>query len=705
MAKNYKTPGVYVEEIPLFPPSIAQVETAVPAFIGYTQFALDRGQSLRLVPKKITSLLEYEEYFGGPPDIGVQLVTLDASDNVTEAKLKSNFLLYDSLRLFFANGGSKCYIISIGSYAQPANPDGTPSLDAGDFEKGLTALRTADEPTLILFPDATLLANGKLYDIQRAALRQAADLKDRFGIFDLYPTSAAANFNERVTEFRDNIGIQYLSYGAAYAPYLQTNLEKKVAYRNIQGAVKRDGAAGALDLKSLATEAATRTSLEILEKAIADYDDYKKALSNFLTGKGAKSLEAVYLNLLDTFKSRLATHDTDSDGPTNDLRGAYKAMIDYVYEVLDVLGDAPLNAGFFTQSVSGDAANANYLEDELDTAASPDGFLNNYLLELNRLTRNAHDRVGGSTADSGSNLGDRYKAKAALFTAAQWGPIFTDATVDAAPLDYTPYPNAVGGAAAAQRQARKDNMANAEKFLTALFRKVTAAVTALLDTAAELESNYEKTALSLFPKGKEIIDRVKNAITELPPSGAIAGVYSSVDADRGVHKAPANVSLDRVIGVSKVITHEEQQDLNVDPVAGKSINAIRPFTGKGILVWGARTLAGNDNEWRYVSVRRFFNMVEESTKKATERFVFEPNDANTWTKVKTMIENFLINQWRAGALAGATPDQAFFVNIGLGKTMTAQDVLEGYMIVEIGMAVVRPAEFIVLRFSHKMQEA
>jgi hypothetical protein len=135
------------------------------------------------------------------------------------------------------------------------------------------------------------------------------------------------------------------------------------------------------------------------------------------------------------------------------------------------------------------------------------------------------------------------------------------------------------------------------------------------------------------------------------------------------------------------------------------VNAIRSFTGKGILVWGARTLAGNDNEWRYVSVRRFFNMVEESVKKASGQYVFEPNDANTWAKVRAMIENFLLLQWRAGALQGSKPEQAFYVNVGLGTTMTALDILEGRMIVEIGMAVVRPAEFIILRFSHKMPEA
>ena len=135
------------------------------------------------------------------------------------------------------------------------------------------------------------------------------------------------------------------------------------------------------------------------------------------------------------------------------------------------------------------------------------------------------------------------------------------------------------------------------------------------------------------------------------------------------------------------------------------MNAIRSFAGKGTLVWGARTLAGNDNEWRYVSVRRFFNMVEESVKKSTYWAVFEPNDANTWIKVKSMIENYLIQKWRDGALAGAKPEQAFFVKVGLGQTMTAQDILEGRMNVEIGMAVVRPAEFIILKFSHKMQES
>ncbi|MGI9650997.1 phage tail sheath family protein [Chryseobacterium sp. RLHN22] len=229
-----------------------------------------------------------------------------------------------------------------------------------------------------------------------------------------------------------------------------------------------------------------------------------------------------------------------------------------------------------------------------------------------------------------------------------------------------------------------------------------------------LSYNYDASTVqgvnltTLKTSNSELYNKVKKAIESTPvvliPSSAIAGVYAKVDSTSGVFKAPANVGLNYVVAPKVKISHEEQMTYNVNPT-GKSINAIRTFTGKGSLVWGARTLDGNSNEWRYISVRRFFNMVEESVKKATERFVFEPNTANTWIRVQTMIENFLNQQWQDGALAGSKPEEAYYVSVGLNKTMSAQDILEGRMNIEIGMAAVRPAEFIVLRFSHKLQEA
>lgn len=215
-------------------------------------------------------------------------------------------------------------------------------------------------------------------------------------------------------------------------------------------------------------------------------------------------------------------------------------------------------------------------------------------------------------------------------------------------------------------------------------------------------ADIKNTKTALYAR---IVSELTRQRIILPPSAGLAGVYATTDRQRGVWKAPANVSLNAVISPTVKITSADQEQLNVDANAGKSVNAIRSFTGRGTLVWGARTLAGNDNEWRFVSVRRLFNMIEESTKNASYFAVFEPNDAATWLKVKAMIESFLYGIWQQGGLAGSTEDQAYFVNIGLGKTMTQQDILEGRMIVEIGIAAVRPAEFIILRFSHKLQEA
>lgn len=470
MAKTYKTPGVYIEEISLLPPSIAAVETAIPAFIGYTEKAEKDNEDLTNVPTKIKSLLEYQQYFGGAePETGIAVNLndeYDSSENLISRKIQvpapsttSDFLMYYSLQMFFANGGGQCYIISVGSYS-----DAISKTDLG-ANGGLSHLEKEDEPTLIVFPDATAITTAaNFYGLYEDALKQCNKLQDRFTLIDTF--SEAAGFDDGL---RNNIslGTDYLKYGAAYYPYLKTTLP-------------------------------------------------------------------------------------------------------YVYEEDDVT---------ITHTVTNPPASYT-------------------------------DYNGQSVADVADN--------------------------------------------------------------TELYNQI----------KLELE---------------------KLTVT-LPPSSAIAGIIARVDSNRGVWKAPANVGVMEVIGPNKKVTSEDQESLNVH-TSGKSINVIRSFAGKGTLVWGSRTLAGNDNEWRYVPVRRFFNFAEESIKKGTQWVVFEPNDANTWVRVKAMIENFLIKQWRAGALAGAKPEDAFFVKVGLGETMTSLDILEGRMNIEIGMAVVRPAEFIILKFSHKLQQS
>lgn len=185
----------------------------------------------------------------------------------------------------------------------------------------------------------------------------------------------------------------------------------------------------------------------------------------------------------------------------------------------------------------------------------------------------------------------------------------------------------------------------------------------------------------------------------------MAGIYTMVDNSRGVWKAPANVSVNMVVAPCTTISSEEQERLTIDVIAGKSINVIRLFPGQGVLVWGARTLDGNSQDWKYINVRRTAIMIEQSLKLAMKAYVFEPNENNTWITVKSMMTNFLTNVWKQGGLAGATPEDAFDVQIGLGTTMTPNDILDGIMRVTIKLAIVRPAEFIVITFQQQQQQS
>lgn len=189
----------------------------------------------------------------------------------------------------------------------------------------------------------------------------------------------------------------------------------------------------------------------------------------------------------------------------------------------------------------------------------------------------------------------------------------------------------------------------------------------------------------------------------LPPSGAVAGIYCRTDSQRGVWKAPANEHLNQVVRPMVMITDAVQSDMNVTQ-DGKSVNAIRAFTGKGTLVWGARTLTGNDNEWKYVPARRLCIMIEKSIRNGLTAYSSSPNESNTWIQIKAAVENFLTLLWRNGALQGSKPEQAFFVHVGLNSSMTAQDIADGQLVLQIGVAVTRPAEFIVFRISQRMQK-
>lgn len=187
-----------------------------------------------------------------------------------------------------------------------------------------------------------------------------------------------------------------------------------------------------------------------------------------------------------------------------------------------------------------------------------------------------------------------------------------------------------------------------------------------------------------------------------PASGAIAGVWATNDTVRGVWNAPANLAIASAIAPVLPIGDDQQSNLNT-PADGLAVNAIRAFAGQGLLVWGARTLDGNSNDWRYIPVRRTIIYIEQSVKLALAAFAFQPNAAPTWASVAAAIESFLHQLWAAGGLVGSNPADAYQVQVGLGSTMTSEDVLNGIMRVQIMVAVAHPAEFIAISVEQQMQ--
>ena len=211
---------------------------------------------------------------------------------------------------------------------------------------------------------------------------------------------------------------------------------------------------------------------------------------------------------------------------------------------------------------------------------------------------------------------------------------------------------------------------------------------------ANFRDMYDSTYAAMYHPWLQMFDAGAKRPAYFPPSGAMAGIFARSDNERGVHKAPANEVVRGCTGLSCSYNNGEQDILN--PVG---VNLIRAFPGRGIRVWGARTISSN-GLWKYINVRRLFIYVEESIKASTNWVVFEPNSETLWSRVTRTIETFLATCWRDGALAGSSPDQAFFVECG-PTTMTQDDIDNGRLICQIGIAPVKPAEFVIFRITQK----
>ncbi len=592
---NRSTPGVYITEIDAFGSSIVGVATAVPIFIGYTEFAGDptSGQSLYNTPVAISSMTEFTTYFGGaavqnytitqtpppptpasggtptpapvpsfyanfttaapsgsPAPSGAGMTVASTGFTLASTALPNEpnqFNLYWQMRLFFANGGGNCYVVSVGSYwanqFPTALPDPVPadwfpgSIATGDPSTpgdagllvGINAASYAVGPTMLVVPEACQLSQSDYASVAIAMLAQASALQDRVAILDL-PGCMTANSYDALLQCQTNLSnaiapqVASVSYGVAYAPALNTSVvtTSDILFTNIQA-----------------------------------------------TGDGDNS---IVNNILTTQANQLY-----GGSQLAAIQGAIAAAF-------------PLGSSFGTENT------AQY---SIDAAGYPD------------------------------------------------------------PTANTP-------AALAQWQTSLDNL--------------------LLN------------ALPVFSQIEQLIAKNMNIA---PPSGLLAGVWTKSDAQSGVWNAPANIALAGVNGPLYNMSDGEQSGFNV-PTNGQAIDVLRAQPGRGTVVWGARTLDGNSNDYRYVQVRRTLIYVEQSIKTALQSYVFAPNDATTWATVTASISSFLTGLWQQGGLMGAKSSDAFTVSCGLGTTMTSQNVLDGYMIVAVTLQMIHPAEFIELTFTQTM---
>lgn len=712
-ANNPQTPGVYTVEKNAFPNSVAEVPTALPAFVGYTEFAVKDGKPLK-IPLLINSMAEYVQHFGGAyenqyPIIPVPVTTdpitkektippydFEVNDkyyNIGQPGPGMLFYLYNSLELFYQNGGGPCYIMSIGTYTKEveATPPATgfvatPNLpDKDHFLTGLDELPKIQfpKPTMILTPDSLLLSSTDYYTVQEQVLMQCGELEDRVGLIDIYDGYKGLDQGV-ISNFRNSIGNNYMKYGISYYPFLETTIVEPsdMTYANIDQDSTYAKGLGGVALTDIfigepalpALKAITTDLHQVANLAATPFMNFAAQLPGTLPAQAGTAPNIQYPSWSTAFNGFPA-----SDNPVQILQWQFRVVFTMVWTLYELGKNNSL--GMPAVKVTNVT-----LQSAIKSMTS---FQGNIVSQL--VTLYAYDAMFKPSGGTPTSIG--------VLTPANLAKIgITSAMIAATPKLKTPSsPYGTSPMTVGQMFNIADH---AVKNVFSIVRKAFAQVS----TSAQTLLNQYNTSLENSNSNyKTLMTAVAKHAGTLPPSGAMAGVYTLVDETEGVWISPANRNINSVIAPTVTINNDQQASLNVDALAGKSINAIRSFFGRGpAIIWGARTLDGNSQDWRYINVRRTMIMIEQSVKNAAQELVFQTNDSSTWTNCEAMIENFLHNLWSEGALQGSTPSSAYHVAVGLGKTMTPQDILNGIMRVQVKLAIVRPAEFVIITYEQQM---
>jgi hypothetical protein len=686
-----KTPGVYIQELDAFGNSVVPVATAVPAFIGYTEKTSFNGKSLKNTAVKITSLTQFQSMF-------------EEKEASKRPKIQFN-ITTDSQAKVLASGAS--IYIDTPAKSDAMGTNGEYYLDTTAKKvfgpkasnkwptTGVALISNSGSPAKVYVPGQ----NGQFYADVKA--------KNIYGPYknNAWPSATTTLIGESKPDDQND--------GADGDVYVDTKAKKKYG-------PKKNG-------KWPAATAVLLGENPPATDSSADGAFYLDNTTNNLYGpkKGGKwpSNGDDISTVAPDFSFNGTGYSISNATRIHRLHSAMRFFYAnggaecYVISVGDYKD--PLNADDITGAIDLLKKETeptmlvvpDVVEFDIDNAYAIQGYMINHCGEEmpNRVAildiPGGYSEPNDSSTASVDQFRDRVSGtvqKSNSYAVAYY-PWLHTTVYQASDISY--------------QNITEDSFVNIAELLTAEFTNTKKGISSVQASAISCFTNKGKSTdgkltidvadaalQNLSVQYPILLSKVRRKLNLMAPSAAMAGIYTAVDNSQGVWKAPANVAVQSVIAPAIKIDHDMQEDLNV-PLDGKSVCAIRAFKGMGNMVWGARTLDGNSNDWRYVNIRRTLIYLEQSIKEAAKAYVFAPNDASTWVNVQSMIANFLTGVWKQGGLVGPKPADAFSVSVGLGTTMTNDDIQNGRMIVAVKVALSHPAEFIEITFQQEMQKA
>lgn len=657
---EYLAPGVYVEETSFRSKSIEGVSTTTTGFVGPARYG-----PIDLDPEIITSLVEYERIYG------------DRSQLVFGGAANHNYL-WQAVRAFFEEGGKRLYVgrifrallrpaaTSVPPYERP--PDNI--VDDGDVDQ-----QNGD---------------GDYFDGHARALLSrsgSSDPADSVLIRARFP-GAAGNLRVRVVA---RLGQNMLAVeGEGPDQRLTVGSLRDydtVLLDDLTSPIGSPPAGGSLYVARFNEAEQTWIFSEADAPVASDYRLNSATAANVI---GASDrVRVITLTVIITTADGSTTNVWDNIAlhPNHkNTFGAPDSLKDYFAQnpnsmsqarslpVVVLKGDDIDTGRDLLQALAGDAYNAL-----LGNLANDDSTDVERTIDV--LLSGGNDGQRPTAIEYEGNIDDGTNQKFGLKSFED----LEDISIVAAP-----------GATAGYNNNRTDANATVNALITHATRmryRIAVldageglSISEVRDQRAKIDSTYA----ALYYPWVRILDPVTNTEINVPPSGHVAGIYARNDVNRAVYKAPANEVVNLAIGFEKMINRAQQEVLNPE-----GINCFRFFEGRGFRLWGARTVS-SDPEWKYVNLRRYFAYLEHSIDKGTQWAVFEPNGEMLWGNVRRTIEDFLLNEWQNGALLGEKPEKAYFVKCDR-STMTQNDLDNGRLVCLIGVAPLKPAEFVIFR--------